>query len=185
MKKKLFIDVDGVITNTIKRFCDIYNKKYATHPNFKPADWTKVESWNFTDECPLLKTVDEVEEIFESYEMYDNPEFLDGSVDALFDLSNTYDITIVTMGSAINLGNKFEVLKDKIPFVDFIGIDNFKHKDKRKVDMTGSIFIDDVSKNLQTSNALIKICFGEVKPWNEDWTGKRCFDWNQITTLLL
>lgn len=185
MKKKLFIDVDGVITNTIKRFCDIYNKKYAAHPNFKPADWTKVETWNFTDECPLLKTVDEVEEIFDSYEMYKNPEFLEGCVDALFKLSNTCDITIVTMGSALNLGNKYESLKSTIPFVDFIGVDSFKHTDKRKVDMTGGIFIDDVSKNLRTSNAHTKICFGEIKPWNEDWVGKRCFDWEQVMTLLL
>ena len=66
----------------------------------------------------------------------------------------------------------------------YYGIDISKHTDKRKVDMSDGIFIDDVSKNLITSNANKKICFGEPMPWNADWCGERCFNWTEVLNVL-
>lgn len=46
--------------------------------------------------------------------------------------------------------------------------------------MSGSLFIDDSAHNLTTSNAEIKICFGEIYPWNKNWDGKHYWNWNMI-----
>lgn len=45
--------------------------------------------------------------------------------------------------------------------------------------------IDDLSKNLKTSNATHKICFGEKFNWNKDWDGIRCQTWYDIKRILL
>ena len=181
---KLFIDVDGVITNTIKKFCEIYNQKYSKHPDFTFSDCTKVREWNFTDQGPLIKSVDEVNEFFDLPEFYYKAAYIDGAIDSINKLSNKYDISIVTMGSPINLAYKYEALKRKIPIMRYYGIDISKHTDKRKVDMSDGIFIDDVSKNLITSNADKKICFGEPMPWNDDWCDERCFNWTEVLNVL-
>lgn len=49
--------------------------------------------------------------------------------------------------------------------------------------MNGGLFIDDSAHNLETSNAETKICFGEIYPWNMEWNGKHCWDWNIIYQL--
>lgn len=51
--------------------------------------------------------------------------------------------------------------------------------------MKNSIFIDDHSENLLSSDAKLKICFGKELDWNKNWTGQRCFDWREVKKLLL
>ena len=50
--------------------------------------------------------------------------------------------------------------------------------------MSDGVFIDDSSHNLVTSNALVNVCFGDVYSWNEDWTGFRCKNWNDVKSFL-
>ncbi len=59
-KQKFFIDMDGTITNTIKAYCQTYNVLYYYHPKFKPADYNKVNAYNFSDQCPLVMDVQEI-----------------------------------------------------------------------------------------------------------------------------
>ena len=51
--------------------------------------------------------------------------------------------------------------------------------------MQGGILIDDNSSNLKTSSADILICYGDVYSWNEDWEGKRYFNWYEIYNHLI
>lgn len=51
--------------------------------------------------------------------------------------------------------------------------------------MSEAIFIDDSVSNLLTSNAGRKICFGEVKSWNQDWSGERIKNWESIRKKIL
>ena len=55
-----------------------------------------------------------------------------------------------------------------------------EYKDKSHIDMSDGIFIDDSVNNLETSNAAIKICFGDEYPWNEKWKGIRCANWHEV-----
>ena len=45
--------------------------------------------------------------------------------------------------------------------------------------MSDGIMIDDNVDMLNSSNAPIKICFGEYG-WNENWTGTRVKDWKTM-----
>jgi len=51
--------------------------------------------------------------------------------------------------------------------------------------MSDGIIIDDHGNNLITSNADTKICFGEIKEWNEDWEGLMASNWKELGEMLL
>ena len=50
--------------------------------------------------------------------------------------------------------------------------------------MSDGIFVDDSAQNLFTSNAKVKICFGDEYEWNKNWNGIRCFNWCELYNLL-
>lgn len=93
------------------------------------------------------------------------------------------DITAQLKRNGINAEYVSEFAKDKV--YENNG-EVFKHqeylfgKNKSHIDMSGSLFIDDSAHNLETSNAEIKICFGEIYPWNKNWDGKHYWNWNMI-----
>lgn len=92
------------------------------------------------------------------------------------------EVTIVSSGYSPNLRAKEEWCKEHLPFCQFIGVNLKEYKDKSHIDMSGvgTIFIDDSAHNLETANAKTKICYGEIYPWNKEWSGKHCWDWNII-----
>lgn len=99
-------------------------------------------------------------------------------------------ICIVSMGTLPNLKGKEIWLKNHIPNfkntknIEFIGCDLDRYKDKSHIDMSDGILIDDEVKNLNSSNAKLKICFGDKYNWNESWAGIRCFNWYDIKRFL-
>jgi 5'(3')-deoxyribonucleotidase len=183
--KNLFLDFDGTIVNSIKAYCTTYNIRY----NFgTDADWTKVRKYNFIDQCPL---VDNPQDIFESAYFFYKLNFINHNTQSIIkELSKHYKITIVTIGTLQNLALKSGWIQEKLSFIDDVIL--IKNKDctmnKEIVNMAseeGSIFIDDVSSNLFSSNANVKICFGNKYEWNEDWTGERCSNWLEVGKRLL
>lgn len=103
---------------------------------------------------------------------------------ALYKLSKQYDISIVSMGNYPNLILKEEWIKECLPFCKFIGCDFDNYKDKSHIDMSEGVFIDDSKQNLETSNANIKICFGDKYSWNEEYKGVRCYYWIDVLKFL-
>jgi len=51
-KPKMFLDLDSTITNSVLAYTDTYNILYDNHPEFKPADHTKLKQYNFKCICP-------------------------------------------------------------------------------------------------------------------------------------
>ena len=100
-------------------------------------------------------------------------------------LKEKYEIIIISMGACPNLFGKEIWIKDNLPSTKFIGIDMKKHKDKSHVDMSGAVLIDDEKRYLDSSNAKMKICFGEKYEWNECWKGIRCFNWAELENYLM
>ena len=49
----------------------------------------------------------------------------------------------------------------------------------------GNVFLEDVKTNLDSVEVSRKICFGDIKSWNEKWTGERAFDWTEVRNMLL
>lgn len=99
-------------------------------------------------------------------------------------LKEDYEIIVVSMGGNANLKLKKEWINKNLPFVQFIGCNYKKYRDKSHIDMSGAIFIDDFAHNLTTSNADYKIMFGDIYSWNELWMGERCFNWLDVERLL-
>lgn len=173
-KEKLFLDIDGTITDSIKAYCQTYSDIYQFHDNFKQPDWTKVEKWDLSDQCPLETNP---EYIFSHHKFFKYLNFIDEDMkDVLFELSRKYQIIIVSIGTAHNLAYKSVWLNDNLPFIkDYILLrNNGCIMDKSMIDMSKGIFVDDVDSNLLTSNARWKICFKNngIKEWNQIWSGE-------------
>jgi len=188
-KRKLFLDFDGTICNTIDSVCKVYNDWYKFEPNFKKAESWKTNTWNFTDTCPLLEGKDEnVEKIFSSPDFFKHLDFLNSNTyDVLRELCNKYEVIIVTIGTFKNISLKSLWIKERLPFIKeciFIVNDGCR-MDKSSINMEGAIFLDDTADNLNSSNADIKICVGNKYPWNDKWDGIRCYNWTDIKTLLI
>jgi len=178
--RKIYIDCDGTIVNTTKRICDIYNEEFANHPDFKPARWQYVRSWDFVDECPLAnKNI--INCYFNRLDFYNEKlEYMENAKEIIYKLLSEFCVQIPTLGYEDNLYYKEKWLKKDFPSVKYIGCNLNIVKDKSHIDMSGGILIDDNVANLKTSNADIKICYGDIYEWNEDWEGKRCWNWYEV-----
>lgn len=187
MKKNIFLDFDGTIVNTNSAFIETYNNTYFEHPEFKEADWTKVVNYDFSCQCPFL-TKNEIDEIFDSELLFANMEFFPNAYDVIKKLSEEYEIYICSIGTVNNLSNKMKWLEKNLPFVNNYIMLKKEHcsMGKSMVNMSyHSYIIDDHYYNLETSNAVNKICFGQVYDWNKLWDGKRCVDWKEVEKTLL
>ncbi len=51
--------------------------------------------------------------------------------------------------------------------------------------MSGATFIDDKYKNLVSSNAELKLCYGVEAEWNEKWKGLWVANWQEVANILI
>jgi 5'(3')-deoxyribonucleotidase len=121
-----------------------------------------------------------VDNYFNDVRFFDNLEYMDNAYEVLNRLKENYAIYCVSMGNTVNLALKNTWLRKNLPFVEFIGCNFNEVEDKRHIDMSGGILIDDVVKNLETSNADVKLLFGDEYQWNDKWDGIRCYNWYDV-----
>lgn len=173
--KKLYVDFDNTIVNTNKAICSLYDEDFKWYKKYEKVDWTSINTWNF-EELKCAST-EYINYYFNQPRFFNRLEFMDNAFEALLALYEKYDITIVSMGYSPNLKGKEKWCKKHIPFLkrEFINLKKFS--DKSHIDMSDGILIDDASKNLKTSNANVRICFGDLKNWNNDWNGLRRNNW--------
>ena len=174
--------IEGCIVNTIKAIVDIYNEDFQYYKKFKHINWWEINTWDFI-ECNCT-TPEYINTYFNQQRFFDRLECMDWAKKILDELSNDYDITIVSSGYSPNLVAKALWIRNNIPYCKFIGVNLKEYKDKSHIDMSDGIFIDDSSHNLITSNAKINICFGDEYEWNRNWTGIRCANWHDIKNYL-
>lgn len=184
MKKKLFIDFDGTLVNTIKRITELYNEDFKYYEGFSSIEWSAVETWSFNElSCASKAYINQY---------FNQPRFFDESLEimpfasiALGMLRDKYDIYVVSMGETPNLRAKKLWLKRHLPYVEFVGCNLNDHHDKSHIDMKDGIIVDDNEGNLCTSNAAIKICFGDIYDWNKNFDGIRCENWRMVLSELI
>ncbi len=191
MKEKIniFLDFDGTIVNSIKAYCDVYNQKYKEHSKFKLANPDNAYEWDMRDICPLEN---DVSRVFDSKEFFDNLTFIDAYVPIYIKhLQNHYNIIICTIGTNYNIHHKSKWIANNLPSVkQAIYLvqtdDSGAIVDKSLPDMSGGIIIDDNIKNLDTSNAKIKILFGKEYAFNKDTNDKyiKAQNWAQLMQIL-
>lgn len=181
-KQNLIIDLDGVTINTIKTIVEMYNEDHLFYKDFKVVDWHDVNTWEFAELS--LEPAEVIDNYFCTPRFFQKVEFMTAAKWIIGKLHEFFDITFCSSGKYPNLQLKRMFVKKHFPYADFIPVELPTYPDKSHIDMTGAIFVDDCSSNLRTSNASIKICFGERYSWNEDWDGIRCANWIEIYKLL-
>lgn len=176
MKPKLYLDFDGVIGNTVKAVCQLYHQDYALYDNYEFIHPEDVDTWNFEEFTLAKKST--FYKYFNTKRFFDVLEPMPGATQ-IKSLYCDFDIKICTIGTRENLRGKDIWLSQNIggnyELIGLIGV-----HDKSAVDMSGAIFVDDKASNLETSNARVKICFGEVHEWNREWNGIHCKDWKEL-----
>lgn len=181
-KKNIFIDYDGTIVNTIKATVSLYNEDFKYYKDYIPVDWSDINTWDFL-ECNCVSK-EYINTYFNQPRFFERLEYMDWAEKILDKLKDEYEITIVSSGYSPNLKAKEIWINEHLPYCKFIGVNMKEYNDKSHVDMSDSIFIDDSAHNLVTSNAGVKICFGDVYPWNENWDGIRCANWHELDNFL-
>lgn len=186
--KKLFLDFDSTIVDSIKAYCSVYNSTYNHLEGYRVADYNKVNRYDLKDQCHL---VEHQENIFSNKVLFEHLEFMPDAEEVIQKLGEKYQIIICSLGTLENITWKAQWIKNNMPYVkdvvlisSAISASGIK-TDKSVVNMKDSIFIDDHAENLITSNAEIKIRFGKEYEWNKNWTGQSCFTWNEVEKLLL
>lgn len=182
-KPRIYCDFDNTIVNSIKTICDLYDEDYRYYPNYKYIHWTDIHTWDF-EECTCAKSK-HIKRYFTQPRFFEKLEFMDNAKEVLDRLKDKYKIVIVSIKIQPNLFGKEIWIKDNLSFAKFIGINMEKYKDKSCIDMSDGILIDDEQRYLDNSNANMKICFGDLYEWNEEWKDKRCFNWTELENYLM
>lgn len=185
-KIPLFIDFDGTAYNTIEAICRLYDKDFNHYSDYKKIKWEDIETWDFTELSAA--TPEYINHYFNQDRFFEIITPFKNFYHVIDKLSNKYDIKIVSHGFSPNLRAKKIFIEEELPCVEFIGVNLKYHKDKSMVDMSGGIFIDDKSSNLETSNADIKICFGKEYEWNKEFKtdghNYRCETWDEVLNVI-
>lgn len=179
--KKLYIDFDCTIVNTIKAIVKLYNEDFKYYKKYKYVDWTDINTWNFL-ECGCASS-EHINTYFNQQRFYDVLEYMDNAKEVLGRLGDKYKIIIVSMGYSPNLKGKEIWINENIPYAKFIGVNFKEYDDKSHIDMSDGIYVDDNEKNLNT-NAIENICFGDVYEWNQNWEGRRIYNWIELENYL-
>lgn len=182
-KPKLYCDFDNTLVNSIKTVINLYNEDYRYYPGYHYIHWTNICTWEFS-ECSCAKSQD-LARYFNQPRFFDNIGFMDNAKEVLNRLKDKYEVVVVSMGVAPNLLGKNIWIRDNLPFAGFMGIDMEGYKDKSHINMCDGILIDDEKRYLDSSNAAVKICFGDTYEWNKQWAGKRCYNWYEVEKYLL
>lgn len=187
-KIKLFLDFDGTIANSNKAICDYYNYHYNDREGFVMADWTKVKEWNYTDQCPLFEE-GAVKKYFSSANFFKSLEPMEGAIDTIKTLQDYFKIIIVTIGTQQNIQHKTKWINKYFPDIETIYIFNGQEciMDKSIIDMWEGVLIDDALGNLESSNASIRIIFGEETSFNKtnDPEYQRLVNWQEVLYFML
>ena len=185
-KKTCYIDLDCTLYNTVKQIVKMYDEDFCYYSDYKQIPWTEVKTWNFT-ELEAARP-EQIDVYFNQKRFFDNVEMYENAKATIDWLSNNYNIVFVSHGYTPNLRLKEEYIKKHFPYAEFIGVNLKEHKDKSCVNMSNGIFIDDKTENLDTSNADIKICFGETYEWNNDYQVDyinkfNAYNWDEVTKI--
>lgn len=179
MIKKIIIDLDGVVFDTIQTIVDLYNIDHIAYKDFRVVMPSEIKTWDF-DELSL-ESPEYIDKYFNMPRFFSHLVLMNGAKWIVNRLYNEgFDIVFCSSGSYPNLQLKHRWISSEFPQAEFIPVEMPTYADKGHIPMEDSIFIDDCNHNLVTSNAPIKICFGETYSWNEEWNGKRCKNWIEV-----
>ena len=178
--KKLILDFDNTICNTTKAMIRSLNPFIKN--SFEKVDENSPSYyWSFKDLFPEthLRYIDI---LFNSELLFSNMELYPNVYNVLEDLHNKgVQIYICTIGSYKNIKLKLNFLHENLPFVNVVPIaQNNIVMNKAIINMENSVFIDDNTDCLNSSNADVKIVYRHenfVTERNNVWNGYVSTSW--------
>ena len=192
MKKtvQLYIDIDNTIYNSARVVVEMLNERYGCDVNYED-----IKGYDFKDKFPMLKE-NEVMNLFDDPTFYGRKNrdiFSAFSYMLYFFTYKNCRINFVTIGTPTNLINKLKWINEVfnklgVDYNEFYGNYN-DDNDKRFVDMSGGIFIDDNVECLRKSNASVKILlknnsdnrWNKVEPNDELYIAN---DWDDVYEII-
>jgi 5'(3')-deoxyribonucleotidase len=183
MKKKIFIDCDGTLINSLKILTTILNSRYNTN-----VQWEDVREYNLKDQFPQV-SIQEILEIFDSnsfFLMAMNEIFPDCKR-VVSRLCKDFDVNVLSIGTADNISKKSLFISSLFPEIQnciFLVQSNIK-MDKSIVKMgKQDTIIDDCVSNIISSSAGNRLLFsykGIENNWNKNSDGIEIIpSWNEI-----
>lgn len=180
---RIIIDIDNTTINTIATITKLYNEDFQWYSKFKPVNWKNVKTRDF-EELELASR-EYINFYFNQPRFFREAILMDDVLEVIGRLyQRGYEIIFCSMCFSPNGRGKEIYLKSLFPYAKFINVNIKEFPDKSHIDMSGAIFVDDDGKNLETSNADIKVCFGDILPWNENYDGDRCYSWLDFETFI-
>jgi len=187
---KIILDFDEVIVDTIDAILHTYvHDKFNSYINFKKV-LDRMYNWDMMDVLPLW-TIHQLNDCFGREEFFFNLGIKEG-VYKFLEMCNDKNIKVLicTKGSNKNISLKAKFIQEHFPEIETIYMNMSGHGSdigKQMIDMKGAIFVDDNENNLFSSNASEKICFGTYgfdKQWNENWTGLKVRNYDELTQMI-
>lgn len=113
MKKKIAIDVDGVVADLFDKWVGVYNERW--NDNIKPED---VKGW-FLDEYVKPECGKQVFDILHEPGFFSDLKPIDGAQEAVYLLSRYYKVYFVTSATSIpnSVKDKLNWLRRHFPFI--------------------------------------------------------------------
>lgn len=174
----IVVDFDGTAYNTIEVIVDLYNEDFSAYSDYKKVDWSEIETWDFTElKCASREYINTY---FNQPRFFNTIQPMPYFNEVIDRLKDKFHIVFCSCGYSPNLKLKKEFLKEHYPYAEFIGINLKDYDDKSHVNMKNALFLDDSIRNLTSSNASIKVLFGDDYEWNKGWRGLRCYNWYDV-----
>ena len=189
--KRIGIDFDDILFDFNHKYCQFHNERYGTNLCFDDIyTYDMCVVWNI-DWDEVLRRVDE----FISSQMHDEVSPVSGSVETIKQLSNIYEIHLITSreekfkDKTLNWLNKhFFNIFNKIHFTNSFGKNkNKKMKSEVCIENGIELMIEDApvhAKDLAEMGIEVLLL---DKPWNRVDTHplvKRVYDWKEIEKIL-
>lgn len=171
----IMVDFDGTAYNTIEAIIKLYDDDFAAYSDYKKVDWCEIETWNFEE--LTCTDQDYINTYFNQQRFFRIIEPMSGFNEVINVLKDKFKITFCSAGYSPNLRLKEKFLSERYPYAEFIGVNLKQYSDKSHINMKNALLLDDSRSNLETSNASMKILFGDDYEWNKGWTGLRCYNW--------
>ena len=148
-KPKLYVDFDTTMVNSPKILTICYEKLTGIKPlTYNPLDWNIAMAYPNYDK-DIIHTIFDISLFFE----YAKDNIFEGCKETLEELSNYYDITVVSCGTDANLTLKEQFLKEEFSYVSFVGLSQTsKTFDKSSVCQNGILIDDRLDCLLSTQN---------------------------------
>jgi len=160
--------IDGVIVDTVKAMCKTYNKRFKNHKDFVEAKPENVKGWDGGNQFPLFKD-GAIDKMFGESDFWKHLTFIDGHVKSkLKELSELFDITIVSYGYARNMSKKALWIEKNLPFIKDVVLMNGKYLKKQMFmpmnevnNENINIIIDDNVSNFNIGSEDLNIIFAK------------------------